>query len=124
MNARSGLVVFAIAFGFQLLCAILPAAAGELAERDAITEKARMLFRGEHFADIEAMADDFRAHNSRTSSGIWKIGLLHDGLDDDFLHNEKDDKYWAGITAVVQKWIDAFPKSPTPRILYANVLKA
>jgi len=124
MRTRSPVAVLRIALGFLLLCRLLPAISGELEERDAITEKARMLFRGEHFADIEAMADDFRAHNSRTSSGIWKIGLLHDGLDDDFLHNEKDDKYWAGITAVVQKWIDAFPKSPTPRILYANVLKA
>ena len=121
MNIRS-LVALGIALGFVLFWSIPPVTAGEVEERDAITEKARMLFRDEHFADIDAMADDFRAHGSRTSSGIWKIGLLHDGLDDDFLHNEKDEKYWAGITAKVAKWIDAFPTSPTPRILYATVL--
>lgn len=122
MNTRSPLAALRIALGFLLLCTLLPATAGELEERDAITEKARMLFRGEHFADIEAMADDFRAHKSRTSSGLWKIGLLHDGLDDDVLRQERDANYWTGILAKVQKWIDAFPRSPTPRILYAKLL--
>jgi hypothetical protein len=83
-----------------------------------------MLFRDERFADIEAIADDYRAHNSRTSSGIWKIGLLHDGLDDDFQRKNRDDAYWAEIAAKVQRWIDAFPNSPTPRILYAGVLSS
>jgi len=111
-----------IALGCLLLCTLLTAAAGELEERDAITEKSRMLFRNERFADIEAIADDYRAHQSRTSSGIWKIGLFNDGLADDFLRGEKDDGYWAGILAKVQKWIDAYPRSPTPRLLYARAL--
>ena len=113
-----------IAFCLLLLATALPAIAGELEERDEITEKSRMLFREERFADIEAIADDFRAHNSRTSSGLWKIGLLHDGLDGDFLRKNRDEQYWAGLTAKVSRWIDAFPNSPTPRILYAHVLSA
>jgi hypothetical protein len=124
VNPRLLLAALRTALGFLLLCMLLPATSGELEERDQITENARLLFRGEDFADIEAMADDFRAHNSRTSSGLWKIGLLHDGLDDDWLRKNKDEKYWAGIAASVAKWIDAFPSSPTPRILYANVLSA
>jgi hypothetical protein len=122
VSERSPMAALRIALGFLLLCTLLPAISGELEERDEITEKARLLFRGEHFADIEAMADDFRAHNSRTSSGIWKIGLLHDGLDDDWIRGNRDEKYWAGTAASVAKWIDAFPNSPTPRILYAKML--
>jgi hypothetical protein len=113
-----------IALGTLLLFALPHATAGELEERNEITEKSRMLFRNDEFAEIEAIAEDYRAHNSRTSSGLWKIGLLQDGLDDDFLKHNRDEAYWAGITAKVQRWIDAFPNSPTPRILYADVLSS
>jgi len=113
-----------IALGTLLFFTLLHAAAGELEERNEITEKSRMLFRNDEFAEIEAIAEDYRAHNSRTSSGLWKIGLLQDGLDDDFLKHNRDEAYWAGITAKVQRWIDAFPSSPTPRILYADVLSS
>lgn len=122
MNNRSFLAGLRIAFGLLLLCTLLPAMSGELEERDEITEKSRMLFREGRFADIEAIADDYRAHGSRTSSGLWKIGLLHDGLDDDFMRGERDDAYWAGLRTKIQTWIDAFPRSPTPRILYATTL--
>jgi hypothetical protein len=111
------------ALGALLLGALPIATADELADRDAISEKSRMLFRAGDFAAIEAIADDYRAHQSRTASGLWKIGILYDGLDDDVLKDERDPTYWAGLLAKVQQWIDAHPKSPIPRILYADILK-
>lgn len=112
------------AFAALLFCATLPAIAGELEEREEIRQQARTLFANDEFADIETLAADFRAHESRTSSGLWKIGLLHAGLAADVDRKNQDDKYWAALTAKVQRWIDAFPDSPTPRVLYGSLLSA
>jgi hypothetical protein len=109
--------------GFLLLFTISHALAGELEERAEISQKGHALFEDERFAELEALAEDYRAHGSRTSSGLWKIGILHNGIEEVDGKN-RDDKYWSALMAKSARWIAAFPQSPTARIAHASFLSS
>ena len=48
----------------------------ELEQRAAFSDTVGRWFQAEDFADIEHCADEGRAKNLRTASGLWVIGLV------------------------------------------------
>ncbi|HEY6940650.1 hypothetical protein [Dokdonella sp.] len=95
----------------------------ELQQRAAISDSVGRWFSSGDFASIESVADAARERRLRTSSGLWVIGLVFNGIDDVANSRKaKDDAAWDALEATAQRWIDRYPKSPTGKIALASIL--
>ena len=100
-------------------------AATELEEREAIVGQVSALFLAEDFGALEQLSRRFRATESRTASGLWHLTLFYAGIKEainDKQHSASIAAAYAGLEATTLKWADAFPDSPTARIVHAMVL--
>ena len=81
-------------------------------------------FQAENFAEIEHFADEARAKNLRTASGLWVIGLVYSGIDSIANYRKvKDDAGWDQLEGTAKRWIAAYPASVTAKIAYAGILQ-
>lgn len=96
----------------------------ELEQRAIISDTVGRWFQAENFAEIEHLADEVRAKNLRTASGLWVIGLVYSGIDSIANHREvKDDAGWDQLEGRAKRWIAAYPASVTAKIAYAGILQ-
>jgi hypothetical protein len=96
----------------------------ELAQRATISDTVGRWFQAEDFAEIEHFADEVRAKNLRTASGLWVIGLVYGGIDDIATYRKvKDDAGWDQLEGRAKRWIAAYPASVTAKIAYAGILQ-
>ncbi len=111
--------VLLIAFGLQLSGAGL---CTELAERAQVRSEVIGLVSAGDFAKLEALAELYRSTKARTSSGVWKLTLFNAGVSDAFHNSNKEPEFWAAAEKRVSAWVKRYPKSPTARLAYAQVL--
>ncbi len=98
--------------------------AGELEERRAIQQQTAFLLSSKKFKELERLAQEYRVDRSRTPSGVWKLTCLYAGIPSYFAStNLKDENYWSSIKSTTEEWIKEYPKSPTPYISHAIVMR-
>jgi hypothetical protein len=93
------------------------ARAEELEERETIQGRVYELLQDGDFGSIEAMANEYRATQARTSSGLWKLTLFYVGQQRAFRSEGHD---WALQKA--KAWLDRYPQSPAAVLAYADAL--
>lgn len=94
----------------------------EVQERKSISESATAAIRKGDFAALERQATLYRTQQSRTSSGVWKLSVFHGGVNHYFFVGTYDEATWAEKEQTAKRWIEAYPKSPTARLAYAEWL--
>ena len=114
---KRSLLIMTLLLAVPLVCG-----AGELEDRQAINDQVSALFMDERFDELERMAQQFRATEARTSSGLWKLTLFYSAINDVADAEDEEDQYWESIEAKASRWINAYPGSPTPHIAYAMIL--
>ncbi|HSC67061.1 MAG TPA: hypothetical protein VLC79_05200, partial [Cellvibrio sp.] len=96
---------------------------GELEDRREISRVAKELMLHGSFSELENLASMYRDTEERTSSGLWKLTLFYGAFGDVNSNEVKDEKNWNELVKNTDLWITAYPKSPTPYIVKALVLK-
>lgn len=95
------------------------AISNELDDRAEFKEEILNLYLDNNYSEIERIADELRKQETRTGSGIWKIGLLYNAISTHF-QSIKDEEMWFQQEAKVKTWIDNKPNSPTAYIVLAK----
>jgi len=108
----------------SLLFAVTTHAASELEERAAIISNARQLLLTGNFSELESILTAYKKDKSRTPSGLWKFGLIYAAIEDlaTELSENGDFAGLEALGAVMQRWAQQFPTSPSPHIAYSEVL--
>jgi hypothetical protein len=132
---RTALSLFALVYGLLYSASCLssapgrqPDAAGEMAQRAAITRSAQLSFISEDFPRLEEMSARFRSEKSRTPSGLWHLTLFYTGIDALAERQKRAapegyiDSAFEMIEGTTQKWMRKFPDSPAAHIVHAGVL--
>jgi len=105
-----------------LIASALPVRADEHAERAAVMKKVGALMEARDFKALEQLAEQYRSTEARTSSGVWMLTQYYDGVSDYFSTRDKDPAVWNGRAALANAWWNAYPDSPTPRLVTAQLL--
>ena len=95
----------------------------EQAERDAILKQVQAAIAARDFAGLSAMEEDLRTSRARTPSGVWKLAVLHGGLQfylADGLKSEDGCQY--RDAQFLRDWAAASPRNPAPVITDAALL--
>ncbi|HEY4977630.1 MAG TPA: DUF4034 domain-containing protein [Candidatus Acidoferrum sp.] len=82
------------------------------------------LLTHERFEDLEMIAAKARAEKSRHSGGIWVIKDFYEAVATPLatpLAPSPSAQAWDAQTALINKWVAAFPRSATARISLANL---
>lgn len=111
--------------GVALLVGLVSAApvrADEHAERAAVMKKVGALMDARDFKALEQLAEQYRGTEARTSSGVWMLTQYYDGVSTYFNTRDKDPAVWNERAALATAWWNAYPDSPTPRLITAQLL--
>jgi hypothetical protein len=93
-------------------------------ERDAILGSVRSLIDRKDFAGLDAMELGFRTSRARSPSGVWKLAVLHSGLQ--YYLGEGIDKEHGCTFAqapFLTQWRSANPDGPAAIITEADLLR-
>lgn len=113
---------------FVLPACLSPLRADELDDRLEIRRHVSKLFRAEDFSELDRLAEGYRADESRTGSGTWKITQFYLGLTKENPPCTCDRAAATAfadiehIEARYQRWIYQHPESLAARIAYASTL--
>lgn len=110
---------------FLALMAWHSTAATELEDRARIEGSAQQAFAIENFQKLEEDAEEYRRTKARTSSGLWKLTLLYQGLSDALVvhgHYSVPDANFAALEKKTTAWMRQFPNSPTANIAHSMLL--
>lgn len=113
-----------IDIGFLILFFSSTVFSNEIKMRSDIQTKARHLFMGEKFEELERIAVQYRKSGERTSSGLWKLTIFYTGFGKILSPNIKFEDYWEGMKLKADKWVRKSPKSPTANIIKGMILSA
>ena len=108
------------------LCA-QASAATELAEREAIRATVLRLFSANDFNALEDLSASYRSTASRTPSGVWHLALFYAGLNHAIEEAQPPSQGEAAFSEAehkVQRWVAAYPDSPSAHIVYGMLLVA
>ena len=108
-------------FAFTLVLSI-PAYCEEMAERNQIRNEAIGLIYQENFAEIELRTATYRDRQERTSSGLWKLSVFYTGLRSALSGDIKNEARWTAKNEIVNRWIQAYPTSPSAHLMKVNLL--
>lgn len=96
--------------------------AEELKTRKNIKNNVRFLFNSENFAELNKLGSEYLHYESKTSSGLWKLGIFGTGLLGIINSSNPDPEYWKALKQKVQSWISVDPSLSFAKLFYANVL--
>ncbi|MRH00627.1 cytoplasmic protein [Xanthomonas sontii] len=96
--------------------------AEEIQERTAILDSTTKAMTQGDLAALEQLATLYRTKQARTSSGVWKLSVLHGGINRFYLLASYDKATLAEKERIAEQWVKTYPKSPTARLAYAEVL--
>lgn len=88
----------------------------ELEYQEATHEWVSDAFGKGRYAQIETMGKRYRRTGARTSSGLWKSGMLYNGISGFAKELIEDDARFQILLRHHDQWIEAFPQSPMPYI--------
>jgi hypothetical protein len=111
--------------GLALLQGRLCHAATELEQRAEIKAAAKRSFLLNDFDDLERLAASYRREKSRTASGVWKLSVFYDGINDvfiDILKEQRDVAAYDRVEERTRNWVEKYPESPTGHIAHSMVL--
>lgn len=91
----------------------------ETREQNQIEKEALTLLVNKDYAALEALAAKHRASKERYASGIWKLGIVYNGLEPS---GDASDAEWQARLDQIQDWIKASPKAITPRVASARII--
>lgn len=117
---------------WMVLC-LLPvclasAQASEPEDNQAIERHVLNLFEAEEFAELDRLAEKYRANETRTGAGHWKLTMFYSGLSSVNPPCACDGATTAAfreiesIEARYLRWIEQNPESTVARIAYASTL--
>ena len=111
-------------FGLIALTLMLsiPAYCEEMAERNQIENDVAESLSQENFAKLEQLSATYREGQDRTSSGLWKLTVFYIGLRSALLADYKNEAEWTAKNQIVNRWIKAYPASPSAHLVKANLL--
>ena len=115
-----GLLVILIV---QLTC-LQVANAGELEERSRIQNEVVLAYKDRDFQLLEKIANKYRESSERTSAGAWKLALFYKAFLEVANPKIKSRVYWDEQLEVTTNWENAFPDSPSPKIVHGLFLHA
>jgi len=120
-----GIVTVAALFGLALLSARTAMAETEADERAAIVEATKLAFMGGDFGALEQASGQYRREKSRIASGLWKLTIFYAGIDAAmYAHVEQSERDVAFnvLDEIVNRWVAAYPKSPSAQIARGRLL--
>lgn len=91
----------------------------EVEARTTIYMSARQLFEAADFAKLEKVFRIYRNERSRTPSGIWKLSVFYNGIQnsiDASMAETGRDSAFGALDARIHSWIKLYPTSPSARI--------
>lgn len=94
----------------------------EAQERDAIKVNVYALFFKKEFEKLENLSTEYRTLQSRTSSGIWHLGLYYNGISLIFKKEYKEEGIWQDLEQRAAGWIARYPQSASAHLAYATML--
>lgn len=86
----------------------------------SLQDSARLLLVEENFSALDKMADDLRQSKARLAGGAWKLFWFYKAVAQVANTGVAPDAEWQAHLALLQRWIDARPKSITARISLAE----
>ena len=94
-------------------------AANELQLRNDIQKQVSDALRSGEIDTLEKMSQSFRNDKSRTPSGVWKLSLFYR-----YIVMAKDTRELDTSESVIDKWVAAYPDSPSPHVAKTRMLMA
>jgi hypothetical protein len=82
-----------------------------------IMKQAGELLQGERYAELEALAHDYRTSQKSFPTGIWHLERFYDGLE---IPRSEPDERWLNHISKLRAWIRKSPQSITPRVALAD----
>ncbi|EUJ09343.1 hypothetical protein Meth11DRAFT_0135 [Methylophilaceae bacterium 11] len=100
----------------------MPTYCEEMIERNQIGNEVAESINQENFAKLEQLSATYRERQDRTSSGVWKLTVFYGGLRSALLGDYKNEAEWSAKNEIVNRWIEAYPTSPSAHLMKANLL--
>jgi len=94
----------------------------ETADRKEIARHVRALMADRDFDALEALAETYRSSDQRLGSGVWKLEIFYNAIDEDFDGRGQEAAFWTQKGELVDAWRQAHPQSPTAHVAVANLL--
>lgn len=95
----------------------------EMQEHMQIQREVGELMKRDNFAALDALAARYREGAERTSSGIWKLDVFYKAVfEEHFYVEEPPPSRWVARQAWAERWVEAFPQSPTAHMVVAREL--
>lgn len=101
---------------------VVPVRADEHAERAEVMTMVGALMEARDFETLEALAEQYRSTEARTGSGVFMLTRYYDGVSNYFNTRDRDAVIWNDRAALAEAWWNAYPDSPTPRLVTAQLL--
>jgi hypothetical protein len=96
----------------------------EVEVRTSIYMSARQLFEAEDFASLEKVLRAYRSERSRTPSGVWKLSVFYNGIQNSINASMAEmgrDSAFEALDARLHSWIKLYPTSPSARIAQSMI---
>ena len=90
-------------------------------ERDALQLQVRALLSKGDFAQLEALAKEFRDNKARFPGGRWKLRTFYTAFGD--LPDKATESDWQDLIKQGEQWRKQYPQSPTPGIALAEMYR-
>lgn len=89
----------------------------EMQEVTRIKKQAGELLQGERYAELEALAHDYRTSRKSFPTGNWHLDRFYDGFE---IPRSEPDERWLNHISKLRAWIRKSPQSITPRVALAD----
>ena len=114
---RFAIFKFLVTLFAVFLSLTAPVLSGELEDRAKINRKVQQLIATRKFSELDALAKQFREHEERTSSGLWKITLFYAAFNESIQTYNDNKKYWIWLKSITDDYVEHDPQSPTAIIV-------
>ena len=94
-----------------LLLVLTPPSNAQQTEAEQIKAHSMQLLGRQDFADLNSLANEYRANGAKTGDGISKLALFYAGMDRLPLGDAFREQQWPAIFSFAQNWAD---HSPSP----------
>jgi uncharacterized protein DUF4034 len=71
------------------------------------------------FDKLEQAAREARIGKARFQGGVWKLWEFYDAVDTPYMRQKATQGDWTAYFANLNKWMSAYPESPTPQVALA-----